>query len=127
MKFDLMTDFAQGIMGSCCAALLGFWAEIVLNIFCNLCLRIILCDTSKTSECHEGQRLCRANYIRFIQNCDVPEEVSVTFDPETDLSDDAVAVGTSRYERFYSVRNNYARENRSLRRHSRELSRVGHL
>ena len=39
----------------------------------------------------------------------MPEEVSVTFDPEVDLSDDAV--GRSRYERFYSVRSNYAREN----------------
>ena len=44
----------------------------------------------------------------------MPEEVSVTFDPEVDLNDDAV--GRSRYERFYSVRNNYARENLSLRR-----------
>ena len=41
----------------------------------------------------------------------MPEEVSVTFDPEVDLNDDAV--GRSRYERFYSVRNNYARENLS--------------
>ena len=39
----------------------------------------------------------------------MPEEVSVTFDPEVDLNDDAV--GRSRYERFYSVRSNYAREN----------------
>ena len=31
-KVDLMTDFAQGIVGSCCQALLNFWAEIVLNV-----------------------------------------------------------------------------------------------
>ena len=40
--------------------------------------------------------------LDLFQNCDVPEEVSVTFDPEVDLNDDAV--GRSRYERFYSVR-----------------------
>ena len=39
----------------------------------------------------------------------MPEEVSVTFDPEIDLGDDAV--GRSRYERFYSVRSNYEWEN----------------
>ena len=50
--------------------------------------------------------------LDLFQNCDVPEEVSVTFDPEVDLNDDAV--GRSRYERFYSVRSNYARENLSL-------------
>ena len=42
----------------------------------------------------------------------MPEEVSVTFDPEVDLSDDAV--GRSRYERFYSVGSSYVRENLSL-------------
>ena len=63
--------------------------------------------------------------LDLFQNCDVPEEVSVTFDPEVDLNDDAV--GRSRYERFYSVRSNYARENLSLRRRSREPSRVGCL
>ena len=47
----------------------------------------------------------------------------VTFDPEVDFNDDAV--GRSRYERFYSVRSNYARENLSLPRRSREPSRVG--
>ena len=41
----------------------------------------------------------------------MPEEVTVElhFDTEVDLCDDAV--GRSRYERFYSVRSNYAREN----------------
>ena len=63
--------------------------------------------------------------LDLFQNCDVPEEVSGTFDPEVDLNDDAV--GRSRYERFYSVRSNYARENLSLRRRSREPSRVGCL
>ena len=63
--------------------------------------------------------------LDLFQNCDVPEEVSVTFDPEVDLNDDAV--GRSRYERFYSVRSNYTRENLSLRRRSREPSRVGCL
>ena len=41
----------------------------------------------------------------------MPEEASGTFDPEVDLNDDAV--GRSRYERFYSVHSNYARENLS--------------
>ena len=36
--------------------------------------------------------------LDLFQNCDVPEEVSVTFDPEIDLDDDTV--GTS--ERFYA-------------------------
>ena len=39
----------------------------------------------------------------------MPEEVSVTFDLEVDLSDDAFV--RSRYKQFYSVRSNYAREN----------------
>ena len=41
----------------------------------------------------------------------MPEEISVTFDPEVDLNDDAV--GRSHYEWFYSVHSNYARENLS--------------
>ena len=69
-------------------------------------------------------RLCGANYIRFI-SFDVPEEISVTFDPKVDLNGDAV--GRSRYERFYSVRINYARESLSLGRRSREPSRMGCL
>ena len=53
--------------------------------------------------------------LDLFQNCDVPEEVSVTFDPEIELDNDTV--GRTRYERFYSVRSNlYARENVSLRR-----------
>ena len=39
-----------------------------------------------------------------LQNCDVPEEVSVTFDPEIDLDYDTVS--RSRYERFYAVCSN---------------------
>ena len=39
--------------------------------------------------------------LDLFQNCDVPEEVSGTVDPEVDLNDDAT--GRSRYERFYSV------------------------
>ena len=39
--------------------------------------------------------------LDIFQNCDVPEEVSGTFDPEVDLNDDVVS--RSRYERFYSV------------------------
>ena len=42
--------------------------------------------------------------LDLFQNSDVPEEVSVTFDPEIDLVDDTVA--RSRYKRFYSVRSN---------------------
>ena len=43
----------------------------------------------------------------------MPEEASVTFDPEVDLNDDAV--GRSRYKRFYPIRSSYARENLSLK------------
>ena len=50
----------------------------------------------------EDQRLEQITLDLF-QNCDVPEKVSTTFDPEIDLNDDAF--GRSRYERFYSVRN----------------------
>ena len=46
--------------------------------------------------------------LDLFQNCDVPEEVSVTFDPEVDLNDDAV--GRSRYQQVYSVRNTNMRE-----------------
>ena len=49
--------------------------------------------------------------LDLFQNCDVPEEVSVTFDPEVDLNDDAV--GRSRYERFYSFRSNLICERKS--------------
>ena len=28
--------------------------------------------------------------LDLFQNCDVPEEISITFDPEVDLNDDAV-------------------------------------
>ena len=49
----------------------------------------------------------------------MPEEISVTFDPEVDLND--YAVGRSRYEWFNSVCSNYARENLSLRRHPRGM------
>ena len=64
--------------------------------------------------CHKEEQIA----LDLFQNCDLPEKVSATFDPEVDLNDDAV--GRSRYERFYCVRSNYARENRSLRRCSRE-------
>ena len=56
--------------------------------------------------------------------CVVPEEVTVElhFDTEVDLCDDAV--GRSLYERFYSVRSNYARENIVFKyKSSREPSR----
>ena len=42
--------------------------------------------------------------LDLFKNCDLPEKVSGTFDQEVDLNDDAL--GRSRYERFYSVRNN---------------------
>ena len=38
--------------------------------------------------------------LGLFQNCDVPEEVSVTFDPDDD------AVVGSHYEQLYSVRTN---------------------
>ena len=62
--------------------------------------------------------------LDLFQNCDVPEEVSITFDPEVNLID--AAIGRSRYEQFYSVRSNYTKAV-SLRRRSREPSRVGCL
>ena len=65
-------------------------------------------------------RLCADFYARPSKS-DVPEEVSVTFDPEVDFFDDAF--GGSRYEWFYFVCSNYARENISLRSRSREPSR----
>ena len=40
--------------------------------------------------------------LDLFQNCDVPEEVNVTFDPEVDLNDDTI--GRYRYERLYSAR-----------------------
>ena len=85
-------------------------------------------NMSSTSSGEEGpwrSKTVEQITLDLFQNCDVPEEVSGTFDPEVDLNDDAV--GRSRYERFYSVRSNYARENLSLRRRSREPSRVGCL
>ena len=71
------------------------------------------------AEFHARNRPSKNSYSSITLEC--AEELSVTFDPEVDLSDDAV--GRSRYERFYSVRSNYARENLSLRRRSREPSR----
>ena len=38
--------------------------------------------------------------LDLFQNCDVPEEVSVTFDADVDLNDNAI--GRSHYEWFYS-------------------------
>ena len=52
------------------------------------------------SGCHEVQRLNRTNNIIFISYCVVPEEVSVTFDPEVVLNDEGVG-SRSRYERFF--------------------------
>ena len=52
----------------------------------------------------------------------MPEEVSVTFDPEVDLSDDAF--GRSPYEQFYTVRRNYARLSKSLKTFTRAQTRV---
>ena len=99
--------------------------NIYLKMFCILCI----CDTSKASEnltfvlkqslilssdfvviiiCCLGVMKTKDSVeqmtLDLFQNCDVLEEVSVTFDTEIDLDDDAV--GRSRYERFYSVRSN---------------------
>ena len=57
----------------------------------------------------------------------MPEEVSVTFDPEIDLDDDAV--GRCRYEWFYSVRSKQPREKQeveapNLRTHFKEYREV---
>ena len=107
-----------------------FSMKVNLKVFCTLCLCIIIvCDTNKASKnlsfilkqslilssvfvviiiCCLGAMKIKDSVeqitLDLFQNCDVPEEVSVTFDPEVDLNDDAV--GRSRYERFYSVRSN---------------------
>ena len=84
---------------------------------------------------HEDQRLCRTNYLNLFQNCDVPEEVSGTFDPEIDFEDDAVShrlsyARRSRYERFYSVLSIYQLGERksepsmTFTRALKEISRV---
>ena len=99
-------------------------------MFCILCFIILcICDTSKASEnlsfvlkqsdsveyfvviitCCLGAMKIKDSVeqmtLDLFQNCDVPEEISVTFDPEMDLDDDSV--GRSRYERFIllAVRN----------------------
>ena len=46
--------------------------------------------------------------LDVFQNCDVPEKVIGTFDPEVDLNDDTV--GRSRHKRFYSVRSPIMRQ-----------------
>ena len=110
-------------------------------MFCILCLCIILCDISKASEnltfvlkqsfcqvflfsslsgCHIKDR--RTNYVRFISKLWCAWGISVTFDAEVDLNDNFV--GRSHYKQFYSVCSSYATENLSLRRRSREPSRV---
>ena len=53
---------------------------------------------------------CRTNYISFIQNCDVPEKVSGTFDLGVDLNGNAAGTCRSRYEWFYSVRSPIMRQ-----------------
>ena len=42
--------------------------------------------------------------LDLFQNCDVPEEISVTFGPKINLDDNTV--GRSHYERVFSVRSN---------------------
>ena len=46
-----------------------------------------------------GSKTAEQITLDIFQNCDVPEEESLTFDPEVDLNDDAV--GKARYERFF--------------------------
>ena len=60
--------------------------------------------------------------ILQLHQSDVPEEISVTFDPEVDLNDNVV--GRSRYKRFYSVCSNYVRENMSSKTFTRAQSKV---
>ena len=110
-------------------------------MFCILCLCIILCDISKASENLTfvlKQSFCqvflfsslsgyhikdrRTNYVRFISKLWCAWGISVTFDAEVDLNDNFV--GRSHYKQFYSVCSSYATENLSLRRRSREPSRV---
>ena len=56
--------------------------------------------------------------LYLFQNCDVPEEVSVSFDPEVDLNDDAI--GRSRHERFYSVRSPIMEKNVHVNKRKRK-------
>ena len=58
-------------------------------------------STSSGQEWPQRSKAVEQITLDLFRNCDVPEEVSGTFDPEVDLNDDAV--GRSRYERFYSV------------------------
>ena len=108
--------------------------NVNLKMFCILCLCIILCDTSKSQKiwlflnkvsfCQvflvwvpwRTKPLWNKSTLDLFQNFDVPEEISVNFDPEEDLNDNA-------------VRSNYARESIILPRRTsdvplKELSRV---
>ena len=66
-----------------------------------------------------GSKTAEQITLDIFQNCDVPEEESLTFDPEVDLNDDAV--GKARYERFFFCSQPAKmRQKLSLRRRSRE-------
>ena len=58
--------------------------------------------------------------LDLFQNCDVPEEINITFDPEVDLNDD---LGTSGFILFAVIMQET--ENLSLRK--RSPNRVGCL
>ena len=58
--------------------------------------------------------------LDLFQNCDVPEEINITFDPEVDLNDD---LGTSGFILFAVI----MQETENLSLHKRSPSRVGCL
>ena len=74
-----------------------------------------------------GSKTAEQITLDIFQNCDVPEEESLTFDPEVDLNDDAV--GKARYERFFFVRSRRKCDRNSVFEDVRESprSRVGCL
>ena len=55
-------------------------------------------STSFDQELPQRSKTVQQITLNLFQNCDVPEEVSGTFDPEVDLNNDDV--GRSRYEGF---------------------------
>ena len=90
-----------------------FSIKVNLKVFCPVCLCIILCDSSKASEnltliskeivilssicvivCCVNAKKTKETVeqiaLGLFKTCKVPEEVSVNFDPEIVLNDDAV-------------------------------------
>ena len=104
------------------------------QMFYIICLCNILCDTSKASEnpsfvlkqshsvecfcchrryllsaCHQDQRLCRTNDVGFISTLWCAWGSKCNFWSRGRLIKMMTPLVKTRYERFYSVRSNYAR------------------